>query len=66
MECFYVKQGWVLNPNPKIVESIVKRIKLNNGECPCHNESVDKHCPCTDYRENYNCHGGLYKKLEFD
>ena len=32
MECFYVKQGWVLNPNPKIVESIVKRIKLNNGK----------------------------------
>lgn len=66
MECFYVKQGWVLNPNPKIVESIVKRINLNNGECPCHNESVDKHCPCTDYRENDNCHCGLYKKLALD
>ena len=60
---FYLKQGWVTNPNTKVVDAIVKRILLNNGECPCSNDSEDKHCPCTDYRENDICHGGLYVKI---
>ena len=36
---------------------------MNNGECPCHNDSVDKHCPCSDYREKDICHCGLYIKV---
>ena len=54
------KKGWILNPNDKIVNAILKRVEINNGECPCHNESIDKHCPCSDYRENDMCHCGLY------
>lgn len=58
------KEGWVLNPNDKVVNAILKRCELNNGECPCHNESEDKHCPCTDYKEKDECHCGLYVKID--
>jgi len=54
------KDGFHLNPNTKFVEKLTKRIENNDGECPCHNESVDKHCPCTDFREKGECHCQLY------
>lgn len=57
------KEGWVLNPNDKVVNSILNRAEANDGECPCANNSVDKHCPCTDYRENNEGHCGLYLRL---
>ena len=56
----YRKEGFDLNPNDKIVNSIFKRVENNNGECPCHNNSIDKKCPCSDYRDNDICHCGLY------
>lgn len=52
----------VLSPNDKIVNAILKRCEMNNGECPCNNESVDKHCPCSDYREKDVCKCNLYIK----
>ena len=58
----FIKQGWKLNPNEKVVSAITKRIALCDGECPCDNYSEDKHCPCTDYREKDICHCGLYIK----
>lgn len=58
------KQGWILNPNDKMVNAILKRCEINNGECPCHNTGEDKKCPCSDYREKDICHCGLYLKLE--
>lgn len=57
------KPGWVLNPNDKTVNSIFRMLMRNNGECPCHNDSYDKHCPCSDYREKDMCHCGLYLKV---
>ena len=42
------KEGWTLNPNDKVVNSILTRCEKNNGECPCHNNSEYKHCPCSD------------------
>lgn len=58
------KEGWMLNPNDKVVNAILKRVELNGGECPCYNTSTDKHCPCSDYRENDECHCSLYIKKE--
>lgn len=58
----YRKEGWVLNPNDKIVNAILKRYEMNNGECSCNNESVDKHCPYSDYREKDVCKCNLYIK----
>lgn len=56
------KPGWILNPNDKIVNAILKRCEANNGECPCHNTGEDKKCPCSDYREKDVCHCSLYIK----
>lgn len=58
------KQGWVLNPNDKVVNAILKRVEMNDGECPCDNQAEDKHCPCSDYREKDLCHCGLYLKVQ--
>lgn len=58
------KPGYVLNPKDKVVNSIIKMIEKNNGECPCHNDSYDKKCPCSDYRDKGICHCGLYLKLK--
>lgn len=57
------KEGWVLNTNDKIVNSILKRVEENNGLCPCQNNSEDKHCPCSNYRLLNYCCCGLYKKM---
>ena len=56
------KEGWILNPSDKIVNSILKRCEENNGECACRNNGDDKHCPCSDYREKDICHCNLYIK----
>lgn len=57
------KEGWKINESDKIVNSILKRIEMNNGECPCHNNSENKHCPCSDYRDKDICHCTLYVKI---
>ena len=57
------KQGWVLNPKDKVVNGILKMIERNSGECPCDNQSEDKHCPCSDYREKGICLCKLYLKV---
>lgn len=57
---YFVKDGWMLNPSEKVVGSITKAIERNGGLCPCYNTSTDPHCPCTDYRENNECHCSLY------
>lgn len=59
-----VKNGWMLNPNIKIVEGIIKGINRNNGDCPCVNDAVDKKCPCSNYRDNDKCCCTLYVKIE--
>lgn len=56
------KPGWMLNPNDKLVNAILKRAEANDGHCPCHNTGHDTKCPCSDYRENDNCHCNLYVK----
>lgn len=57
-------EGWRINPNEKIVKAVIKGLERCNGECPCHNESHDKKCPCSDYREKGICHCNLYVKDE--
>ena len=59
---FYRKEGSIINPDDKVVNGILKGLTRCNGQCPCHNESVDKTCPCSDYRENDICHCNLYLK----
>ena len=42
-----LREGWMLNPNEKIVNGIIKGINRCNGDCPCNNDSQEKHCPCS-------------------
>lgn len=34
-----LREGWMLNPNEKIVNGIIKGINRCNGDCPCNNDS---------------------------
>lgn len=61
------KPGWILNPNDKLVNAIIKRCEACEGECPCHNPGEtreDRLCPCKEYRENDHCCCKLYIKQD--
>lgn len=48
--------------NWKVAEKILKRVKLNDGYCPCKQDAPkeDTICPCKKYRETHDCCCGLY------
>lgn len=60
----HVIDGFKLNPDTKIVDTVLMLISNNNGKCICHNDAEDPHCPCSDYRINKMCHCKLYIKNE--
>jgi len=54
-----------LNPDTETVKDIRKRLKDNNGYCPCNLiKNPDTKCMCKDFREQESgmCHCGLYIK----
>lgn len=56
-------QGMIKNPDTLFVKGQAKRIKQNNGFCPCKLEKIpDNKCPCKDFREHGDCCCGLYVK----
>ena len=59
-----LREGWMLNPNEKIVNGIIKGINRCNGDCPCNNDSQEKHCPCSNYRTKDKCGCKLYVKQD--
>ena len=59
-----LREGWMLNPNEKIGNGIIKGIKRCNGDCPCNNDSEEKHCPCSNYRTKDKCCCKLYVKQD--
>lgn len=60
-----IKDGFILNPNDKIVSSLTRMIERNNGNCPCSgNTSEDLHCPCSNFRDHNECTCGLYLKTK--
>ena len=59
------KEGFMLNPNDRAVNALLKMIERNEGKCPCSgNTSKDLHCPCSNYRLYDECTCGLYKKIK--
>ena len=65
---YLIKEGWILNPNEKIVKGITKAIERNEGKCPCvHNseeyEEKSLLCPCSDYLKKDICCCNLYLKI---
>lgn len=62
-----VREGWILNPNEKVVSNITRMASRNGGHCPCLNKyrgTDDDICPCKAYREEDHCCCGLYLKKE--
>lgn len=57
-----------LNPNKEIVEEIQKKLKENNGYCPCRLvKNEDTKCMCKEFINKKSlgeCHCGLYIKEE--
>ena len=50
-----------LNPDKEFVKEVGKRIKANEGHCPCVIvKTPDTICPCKEKRENNHCCCGLY------
>ena len=48
-----------LNPDGVFVQNLKKRIKQNNGYCPCKLlKTPDTKCPCRDFREGRGCDCG--------
>lgn len=54
----------VKNPDLEYVRNLKKKIKANNGFCPCQMEkSEDTKCPCKVFRETQDCMCGLYIRI---
>jgi len=55
-----------LNPDKSIVEDVRKRLKENEGYCPCRLiKNEDTKCMCKEFVEQSTsgeCHCGLYVK----
>lgn len=59
---YHIKEGWQLNPNEKVVNSITKLLEKNDGMCPCTHpdNDGDLHCPCDSYLLKDKCCCNLY------
>ena len=56
-----------LSEDKELVQEIRKKIKENNGYCPCKiGKNDDTKCPCKEFREmnEGECHCGLYIKTK--
>lgn len=57
-----------LSEDKELVKEIKKKLKENNGYCPCRlTKNEDTKCPCREFREQTKpgeCHCGLYEKVE--
>ena len=60
------KPGYMLNPEDKVVNGILKALFRNGGHCPCHHPEREGHdqCPCSEWIHNNRCFCGLYIKVD--
>ena len=56
----------IVNPDKEFANEIRKKIKANDGYCPCSIvKNEDTKCMCKEFREvdEGTCHCGLYIKI---
>lgn len=54
----------VKNTDISYVKDLKKRLKSNNGYCPCKPvKTPDTKCPCKEFRENGSCDCGMYIRV---
>ena len=63
---YFIKDGWQLNPNEKVVKCITKMLERNDNICPCVHpqDDGDLHCPCDSYKLRDKCCCQLYIKKD--
>lgn len=64
-----MKTKIIINPDKDLVEDIKRRLKDNDGYCPCRiSKTIDTKCMCKEFRESSigECHCGLYQKIEVE
>ena len=63
---YFIKDGWQLNPNEKVVKGITKMLGRNDNICPCVHpqDDGDLHCPCDSYKLRDKCCCQLYIKKD--
>lgn len=58
----------IVNPDALLVNEIRKRVRENDGYCPCKIEKIEENkCPCHEFLYGTDlgeCHCGLYIKKE--
>ena len=58
----------MINPNTEIFNEVSKKVKENNGYCPCRIvKNEDTKCICKEFREQQvegECHCGMYVKVK--
>lgn len=56
------KHRMILNPNKDVVDKIINRIYMNDGNCPCQvsEEGKDTRCPCPHFLDEGKCHCSLF------
>ena len=57
----------VLNQDKNYANDVIKRLRENDGYCPCKLERTeDTKCMCKEFRETEEgmCHCGLYVKIK--
>lgn len=58
----------MINPNTEIFNEVSKKVKENNGYCPCQIvKNEDTKCICKEFREQQvegECHCGMYVKVK--
>ena len=55
----------IRNPDENFVKNLRRRIRRNNGYCPCKLEKKpDNKCPCRDFREGRGCDCGYYIEVK--
>lgn len=61
---FEARYTTIKNPDSSYVKDLKKRLKANNGYCPCKLEkNPDTKCPCRAYREDNVCDCGMYIRI---
>ena len=56
-----------LTDDIKTFKEIIKRIRDNDGYCPCAIRKIDStKCACLACRKIQSCHCGLYKKKDLE
>lgn len=62
----YQRPRMILNPDTEVVNRVIQRIQINDGNCPCQpsDSKIDNRCPCPRFISKGECHCSLFVKAD--